>query len=294
MSISFAGFAQGFQYIGTPYAIAIQLGGIQGKCVPLHFDWTSYGAPVNKGVAVNVQFNLGTMSTSLLDKIRSVYIDNLNSNVPVFVQFPDTLFTVTAQPNSAGFYPVMTNDDNLTVAALNISTPVPSCSIYVTNIPIPPYTDNQISNAQFLASANLARSLNIQNSNYGTPALGDQFISVSFDCRIHNGNNSAQIFNTPRPSGFLYITHADIVGSPIVDVGTGNIGWSLESPTGGPVFFGSFLYNTVEKNLHLMGPLSGMNIKLDATSAYNFVTSGNLPTDAIIITCFFGYTFNPN
>ena len=105
MSINFAGIPSA-QYIGTPYALAMQIAGKQGYCSPLTFNWIAYGvnsALPNLSVNVNLQ---GNQVRQVLDKIRSVYIDNTGSSVPIYVQFPDTGFVVACQSYSAGWYPV--------------------------------------------------------------------------------------------------------------------------------------------------------------------------------------------
>ncbi|MDE2020114.1 MAG: hypothetical protein KGJ13_07250, partial [Patescibacteria group bacterium] len=116
MSRNFAGFGQ-VQYIGTPYVVPIKLAGISGVVCPLRFDWFSYGASSLKP-NINVLVNMDVQQCAKMDVIRSVYIDNLGSDNPIYVFFPDTGCTVSAKPNSEGWYPAYTNAKTVWVVGL--------------------------------------------------------------------------------------------------------------------------------------------------------------------------------
>ena len=86
MSIALAGLLS-TAYVGTPYAVPIQIAGIGGLCAPLSFNWLAYGASLaNPNINVLVDLG-GGGNRQPLDRIRTIYIDNLASNVPIFVQF---------------------------------------------------------------------------------------------------------------------------------------------------------------------------------------------------------------
>jgi hypothetical protein len=150
VSINFAAIpAQ--SYIGTPFSYPIQLGRASGRCVPISINWLPYYA-FNQSINQAINVGLFGGSVQLLDQVRSVYIDNLNSNVPIYIQCVDTGFTVTAAPNTAGFYPLMTNSYEFVIVAIGlIPTELPLTSIYFTNIYVPAYTD-----AAFVASIDYA------------------------------------------------------------------------------------------------------------------------------------------
>lgn len=276
MSISFAGVPTK-QYIGSPYAIAVQLAGQNGRAVPLRFDWTAYGAPGLTNIVVNVELQGGSNQTQLLDRIRSVYIDNLNSNVPVFVQFPDTLYTITAAPNTAGWYPALTNFWKLSVAAISISSPVPKCAIFVSNVYVSSFTDIQIDPEFRLASANLTRSSLITNGDYGIVALGDQSDVFTLPLTgITPINGGVQVFTPlPAPVNFIYLTHSAINiqwvgGFPANYVvllepfpnpsGLSILQWRFAAPAGG----GQLLFPA----------LNGTNLKLNGALPYYVYQAG--------------------
>src|SRR5580704_7932466 len=104
---SFIGFGQA-NYIGIPETQGIKLAGIKGVVIPLLFQWISYGASTAKP-NINVLVNVNNQACIAMDQIRSVYIDNLGSDQPIYVNFPDTNYTIAAKPNSEGWYPAYTN-----------------------------------------------------------------------------------------------------------------------------------------------------------------------------------------
>lgn len=143
MSISFAGIpAQ--TYIGAPYSIPVQIAGKAGRAVPLQFNWISYGAFTSATVLVQINLGAGRsgQAAPMLDQIRSLYIDNTGSALPVYVQFDDTQFTVAAQPYSVGWYPIFSNAFSFKVAC-NGFTPnnIGAALIYVTNVVVSAFTD---------------------------------------------------------------------------------------------------------------------------------------------------------
>lgn len=82
---------------------------IGAKAVPIVIDWSRYGVGTLMP-RLGVDINLTAQQTERpLDYIRSVYIDNSFSDFPVFVQFPDTKFTVICPPQAVGLFPVVTN-----------------------------------------------------------------------------------------------------------------------------------------------------------------------------------------
>lgn len=106
--------------------------------VPVKINWADYGA-VNVASKVSVGINLYQSAAAnggfLLDKIRSIYIDNTFSTVTVYVTFVDTQHTVYALPNTAGWYPVLTNGGNVIVfAEFFTDNAIPITTIQFTNI----------------------------------------------------------------------------------------------------------------------------------------------------------------
>jgi len=184
---------------------AVKLQGIQTQVVPINIDWRDYGASsLLSNIAVEI--NIEQQSFVALDFIRSVYIDNLGSNQPIFVVFPDTTYTIVAKPNSEGWYPAYTNGKKLTIVGLGFTdVSIPTSEILISNAILPPGVNNEIdtSVAYWLASSSITRGTTIYNQNLGTPALGDQFTSQTLDLSVDGF--TVNCFGTPFP-GFIYIT----------------------------------------------------------------------------------------
>jgi hypothetical protein len=228
MSISLAGInAQ--NYIGTIYAVAMQIAGKSGRAVPLSFNWLAYGAGSanqNIVVAVNLGSGRSTQPAPLFDMIRSIYIDNLGSAVPLFVQFDDTGFTVTAQPYSDGWYPVFTNGFAFHIAAFGFTdTNVSQAKMYVSNVPVVAFTDVSLQS--------------VLNQSLSSPSIGGGSgvgsIAVIIPGQDYNNGNL-----TVSGAGVTGCTAHGLLDQwgrftqVIVDTpGTGALGAVTVTPTGG-------------------------------------------------------------
>lgn len=141
MSQNFTAFPT-LPYVGAPYGQPTNLHAPtsamdkQSKTVRLDIPWTFYGASVsneNIGVSVNLQATQSGV-TAALDAIRSVYIDNTFSPVPVFIQFPDTLFTVVCPAFAVVMSPVFTFVQQFTVYAQGFQLgQAPTTSVFCSN-----------------------------------------------------------------------------------------------------------------------------------------------------------------
>jgi hypothetical protein len=79
------------------------------RAVRVDIDWIDYGvSSLVSRATVSLNLIAAAVQTPL-DAIRSVYIDNTFSNVAVYVQFPDTKFTIVCPPNSVVMSPAFTN-----------------------------------------------------------------------------------------------------------------------------------------------------------------------------------------
>lgn len=269
---TFIGFGQA-AYIGQPFTQAIKLAGIQTLCVPLLFQWLSYGAATAKP-NINVLVDLENAHCKSLDQIRSIYIDNLGSNVPVYVYFPDSNYTIVAQPNSEGWYPAYTNQKKMWVVGEGfLDGSIPQTFILASNVYIPPSVNVEIPQTVQLwrASPVISRGTSIYNSAFGVPALGDQFATALLNAAI--AGNTAGLWGTPYSSGFLYLTNLVVtcvgVFSGVVGLNE-NGGFQLESTgVGGvllPLQFDS-TQNPANGGAQLL-TMSGLQIKLDATQTW--------------------------
>lgn len=121
-------------YIGQPSAIPINLQGITSQAVELNFAWLIYGASsAVPNLVVNVDLGAAPIR-SAMRQIRSIYVDNTNSDFPVYIQFPDTLYTIVCKPNSTGWFPVYSMSWQFQVAILGMVTgDIPTTTMLVTN-----------------------------------------------------------------------------------------------------------------------------------------------------------------
>lgn len=83
-------------------------------------DWSLYGGSIAQPT-VAVALELTGILQVPMDAIRSVYIDNTFSYMPVYVQFPDTGFVVVCEPFSTATSYVFTNVLSCFVVAEGIS-----------------------------------------------------------------------------------------------------------------------------------------------------------------------------
>lgn len=293
---TFLGFGQ-VAYIGAPFAQAIKLGGISGQAIPLLFQWISYGASTVKQ-NINVLVDLNGKACAPLDQVRSVYIDNLGSDNPIYVNFPDTNYTVVAKPNSEGWYPAYTNARTCWVIGEGfLSGSIPQSFIILSNIFMPPAVNVEIDNAVSLwkASSIITRGNTIYNTNFGVPALGDQVITPSLNCQGPVGGSIPNLFKTPFSSGFVYLNAISVHAMNIQNSGVFQIAQVIES-TGISGILYIFQFSGAAGasyvNSDLM-TLSGLQLKLDATQQYRIRLAGG-PIDSGYFQYYLHFTTNPN
>lgn len=191
-------------YIGQVFRQVAKIEGKTVNCVVLTFNWLSYGASSaapNQGASVNLLVG----HAPLLLSITSIYIDNTNSQVPIYIYFSDTNNVITAQANTAGWYLALTNQSNFFVYGEGFVTgQIPTTTIIITDTLVLPNVDPELSQGVILgkASAQIQRGIPIFNSNYAAFALGDQFTQAKVEIEI-NGQ-IASVF--PISTGFYIIT----------------------------------------------------------------------------------------
>jgi hypothetical protein len=238
MSFPLAGYPTS-NYIGAVYSQPMQIAGNSGRAVKLTFNWLAYGASSNnQNIVVNIQLSAGSPSqvAPMLDLIRSIYIDNTGSPDAVYVQFPDTGFTIVAQPNSIGWYPVFTNAFLFMVAVFGITNAnIPQCTMYVTNVKVDAFTDVAIAEVtpQNLASPALGGGSSIFSI---TPVINGQDYNTGALAVTGGGGNGAAAHGILDQWGrFINVV--------IDDPGVGFTGIPTVTPTGGqtvpPAFTGA-------------------------------------------------------
>jgi len=268
--------------------------------IPYYIQWRTYNVgSVKPDMALNVNLQPATQ-TLQIDKIKSVYIDNLGCDVPVYVYFPSTGFTVPAQPNSASWYPVITSDWNAVIIGQGFTNASRNAEtrVFFSNMGMAPYVSNELlQNVGLgLASSSVSRGGALQNLNYGAEALGDQFVQSQ---RPINAAGTT-IALPARADGFYYIKSLRIDAWDLVSGVAGGATCtmlfnSFTAPGVGTIINLGFLVPEVRGpvgNVNLFY-MSDMNLKYDARFDYNLVTTVGVGTgsgNAILSIC---YTTNP-
>lgn len=280
MARSFLGFGQ-VPYIGTLQAFPNYLNP-GGFIVPASFNWLSYGAATARP-NINVLCQMTAIS-KLRDswQIKSIYIDNLGSGVPIYVYFSDTGFTVAAQPNSAAWYPVYTNNRVAAVIGLGFSDGnIPSTLVYFSDAPMVPYSDLEFPQSAPLlkASPTISQGLTLYNQNYGTPALGDQANSWTLDMSLAPGT-FVQVFPISTTQDYYYVTSMSLVVTAQISNLTGTARAVFQNNAGSFIKFdlrwlAQAIVNSQLQNFTLV-QLSNMNLKLDGTQGWQLANFQNI------------------
>lgn len=294
MARSFIGFGQQ-QYIGTPYSIPFDIYGKAGKAVPLNFNWISYGASSavpNINVLLNVKFG----QAPLLQRINSIYIDNTNSNVPIYIYFPDTGYTIVQAPNSEGWHVACTNSFSFWVIAEGFVTgQIPSTVIIATDLPVQENTDYELQQqvALFRASQSITRGTTIYSKNVGAPFLGDQ---IEVD-NVSLTMPSTVAILRQTSTGIIGITGVVAKGIQCSNVG-GFAGCivTINSAEGTPLFSWDFTVTAGSGSAQDIDvfSLTGMNLILDATQHWQLNNTGaNISNGFVQLTIIFTDSLAP-
>lgn len=296
MARSFDNFGQ-IPYRGLPVLTPIKFRGIAGQAVALTFNWTALGA-ASATPNINVLINLETaLISQKLDAIRSVYIDNMGSDVPIYVNCPDTSYAVVAKPNSAGWYPIYTNQMKLEIVGLGfIDNDIPVTRVLVTNLTIDPSIDDELTSAVALwrASRTISRGNTIYNSDLGIPALGDQTVQPS----VALGSLNTTLIFPVQTSGFWYINSYYAYTTGINNNITKFLSVQWESTgVAGTLFVFPFTGVNATTFPNSLMPIcvatqNGMNLKLDATQTWQLRNTDTLLSGGFF--CIIAYTYNPN
>lgn len=310
MSRSFIGFPSQLyklQLIALPAETSNNGFGNQSRLPPTMvqavFPWLTYGASSTKPnvSALVSNINAGAGSRQLLDRIRSVRIDNLGVPVPVFVSFPDINYTVVAPPNSVVWDVVRTGQFNATVTVEGFTTATlntsPTTTVYFCNFDVVPFIDQEVnsSQSQRLSTANIATQPFFQG-NFGVPALGDVPLGFNFNV---NANTSFSISaNFDRTAAFLYITEfAVFVTSPIIAGAAGFKGdiTLLSITPGGETIFdiGISLIANATQQPGLLFRMPGQ-FKLDNTQTWIIAWNISAGAGSGLVSCGIAATQNPN
>jgi hypothetical protein len=181
---------------------------------------------------------------------------------------------VVAAPDTAGWYPVITNQLSLAVFALGLSSATVSTTrLFVTDAYVAPYSDTELAlvTPEYIGSTTIQRSGTI-TPGFGPPALGDQLYSNSATGTFAAGTTILfnNVFGSPYASGFIYLTSIDWTFNASAIAATS---WSLalQAVSGQSLWnfnFGSGVnaqFTGVTAHLVQMG---SMNLRIDATQTW--------------------------
>lgn len=284
---------------GTYTSFSTKLCGQQGLVCPISIDWTKYpasSAAPNQNIIVNLA---GNGVTPTIPNIRSIFIDNTNSNVPLYVFFPDTGHSVTCAPNAEGWFPVYTNGLIAWVIGEGFVTgQIPVSLILFTNIFVQPFTNYELEqNVSLLkASPTITRGNILYNANFGAAALGDQlYSSAPLSATV---GATIPLWGTPYAAGtFLYLTALSVRAMGVANNGIAGQGVSLFIESTGvagvlinPLYYCPAGGVTVPGVVDVI-TLSGLQIKLDASQTWRARTG--IPGDAGFYQVYSAFTQTP-
>ncbi len=270
--------------------------------VMLQFNWLVYFAVMNSApnIAVDVDINSGgTSQGPVLDKIVTIKIDNSNSLVPILVWFQDSGDVVSCAPQTIVTLPCTTNGNTCKVIAQGLSAGnVPMTNIVFYNYFIPPSIDPvlQLTYPQLIGSPVIQRNANqILTPGYGSPALGDQFVSAAL-VLTGSGAVIVNLWGTPLASGFIYLKSVFVA---VANVNTGSSAQTekcfLESTgAAGTLIELTFTASPTALVYAILLNMSGMDLKLDATQTWQLHVPGGQATANGTIYWYLNYAINPN
>lgn len=318
MSINFSSFDQQ-SYIGQPISQPISLGANLLKPTPpqlvrLSIPWASYGASsLNQQIGVSANLFAQGQTTSPLDFIRSVFIDNTFVSVPVYVQFPDTLATYLCPAYGQAMHPVFTYQQQFTIFGDGFQDgDVSQTNLFFTNIDrhgyFVPATTGGNSGAP-TTPVILTRTYNLNTSSGGNVSIpsiplgdadDDRVIAVSI-ATTRNPGSATNTINAVTINGVAASLRSKAsTGTDPVRNTSAEI-WSAAVPTGtsGPLLItttggGGTLYLTLSvysmRNLSNPAPLDAQNRV--SPSSGTMIAGTNCGANGILLACGEGLSSN--
>lgn len=272
MSKDFSAFAT-LPFIGAPYGVPsseCRMSAVAPALAPFFINWLNYGASsARPKIAVQINIQTGA-ATPPIDVIQSVFIDNNDSLVPIYVYFPDTQFVASMPPNSSGWIKVLTNGLVALICGDGFATgSIPSTRVIFSNVNMASFIDPQIqaTTPLYKASPAISRGNNIFTTGLGIPALGDQIGSIFIPA-----DNSQNVPLFPvMTKGYYYLNAFNVsqqqvlrnaAGTTIVELRVKSNGVS------GTLFTVRYPAGNDSDRYTLLIALNGMQVKIDATELW--------------------------
>lgn len=278
-------------------------GNQKGEAVALDIVWASYAANGQALGAANpnysVLFSLNTAGPNTVSgtwTVQSVYIDNEGVDFSVYIYFSDTKQAVSCPANSAGWYPVLTNQRQGLISGVGIPTKSITGNqltrIFFTDVFMVPSLDQEIQSTVdlWLASSNISKGTGIVNTNYGAPALGDQTVNYLDDMSTPF---SRTILGSPSAAGFVYITGITVNFIGVKTDGVVNLTAAAMTGSQSGQFYTFYVLGNANITPFVqVYNKSGLNLKFQ--SAETIQWQNTAPIVAGLVELFLEFTTNPN
>lgn len=297
-------------YSGPLVSKGITYCGRRATVLPITVTWANYsfaGSSLGANVpnfAIRVSYGARGPGNLPDDwQAQSVWVDNEGVDFPVYIYFPDTQFSIPVAANSAGWFPLSSNDREFFIVAIGIPTSSVVANqetlVILSEFNMPPYIDyeQQTSLIQQLGSPVIQRS-NILLPGIGSPALGDQLMSKTIG--LVSGSPGTAIpewgpFDAPF---FLYITQLQITINAFTNTGASSsiVGVELRNSVDG-IVYASTAYGGSNNGLNTGNPaiitdLRG-NFRFNAQSSWTLVLATSVAVTNGQMNWNFAYTLNP-
>lgn len=282
-------------YKGAPYKASAFIGNCPVSLVPILIDWSLYGVSSSlTSIGVNVSLIGQGATAAIIPRMTSVYIDNTQSNVPVFLKFIDTGQVIPCQPFSSGWFQCLTNGVSAIIFGVGFVTgQIPVTQLHFTDAYVAPFNSLEISQSRVLekASRSITRGTTIYNQDYAVPAIGDQTTQTQLYVGVAN---TANVMNTPyvAPYNYLYLTNLTVTTVRVEDATARQFEFFLESTGSAGILYDWILWcpSGSQENVNLYQQ-SGMNIKLDATQTWRVRNTQSMRNG--FINFIFTFSINP-
>lgn len=185
--------------------------------VPVFLNWTNYNAAGSiPNAGVQVDLGQGLQGNASLDRVSAVYVDNSDCNVPVYIYFPDTGYTVAVAPGQQLAQNVITTSVKPVIYGLGFTGGAqPLTIVYFTNriLQAAQGSDTSFVIPQYYASVFSGNPVANQTP-YRTLALGDRMLQAQTPAFLTAAGNPT-FTSVTLVGGALQPSYYNITGSPI-------------------------------------------------------------------------------
>ncbi len=273
-----AGGASGGRGFGVGGANGTSAAGTQGLIVLTYIS----SDMLDEDIEVDVDLAASQSgTTSKLDNIAAVHIDNTNSYLTIYVQFDDTKQQVIAAPGAVVYQPIMSNNLKARILASGFTGFVhqPRTIINFTNRYIAPNADlQQVSVRPQVLRSTFKGNPNINQQKFGYLAVGDLMFTnwITVDATAAAGDTLVTFVPPIIVAGYyVYITDLSIF---VYDMLTGGVDFygasiNLVDTTKIVNYTLPFVTSQVAPSVYQILDLKNSQIKYPASSILSFSRS---------------------